>query len=487
MSDLSRTSVAMKEQILLLMDQGYSVRKISPILKVCRRTIRQVLNTSQFPKQIPEPNPSSEFDWAAVATQKAKGISFKTLNAEFCPDWSYYRFYRACRKHLVKTTKTTLILQHKPGEMVQVDYSEGLFVLDVESGERIKTQFFCGVLPFSSYTFGEFTASQKQTDFLNSQTRMFKFLGGVTPYVVIDNLKTGVTRSHLYDPDLNPTYCEYANHLGFAVLPARPRHPRDKAAVESAIGVIQRQFFQQYRERVFTNIFELNQIFSEYLKQFNKQVMKDYGLSREERFTPEKPLLKALPANDFELCQWQEATVHPDCHVQILHNLYSVPYVYAGQRVKVRISSSMLEIFNEDRAIIAVHARLTGRHQKSTLDAHYPEHKVAITRFEISHAKLMAQKIGPEMVRLVAQQFDNDRPLRNLRKVQGILRLKNKVSNEALEYACKQALKFNRVRVKYLQDCAQHYQVNGPRLALVKPRREANEIYVHQTQEGEKK
>ena len=39
---------------------------------------------------------------------------------------------------------------------------------------------------------------------------------------VPDNTKTGVTRACRYDPDLNPTYQEFAMHYGVGVMPARP-------------------------------------------------------------------------------------------------------------------------------------------------------------------------------------------------------------------------------------------------------------------------
>jgi len=108
----------------------------------------------------------------------------------------------------------------------------------------------CAVLPFSSYTFGEFAWSQNLASFIGSHERMWAFFGGVVPYVVIDNLKAGVRAAHRYDPDVNPTYCEYGNHQGFAVLPARPYKPRDKATVEATIGAIQRGFFQEVRKRI---------------------------------------------------------------------------------------------------------------------------------------------------------------------------------------------------------------------------------------------
>ena len=114
---------------------------------------------------------------------------------------------------------------HKAGEKTQIDFCDGVPITDPLTGKTTSTQFFCGVLPFSSYTFGEFVPNQKLATFIGVQERMFAYFGGVTPYVVVDNLKSGVHRAHLYDPDVNATYCDFSNHAGFAVLQARPRTP----------------------------------------------------------------------------------------------------------------------------------------------------------------------------------------------------------------------------------------------------------------------
>ena len=119
-------------------------------------------------------------------------------------------------------------LNHKPGEKTFVDYADGIDIYETETGEVVKTQLFVGTLPFSSRVYAEFSFSQKTPSFIASHERMWKFLGGVTPYTVSDNLKSAVIKADLYDPDRNKTFCAYANHAGFALLPARPRRPKGR-------------------------------------------------------------------------------------------------------------------------------------------------------------------------------------------------------------------------------------------------------------------
>jgi len=401
------------------------------------------------------------------------------------PEIPYVKFWRAFREkvgHQASPQQVTIWLHHKPAEKAQIDFCDGLFITERGTGRKLLTQFFLGVLPFSSYTFGEFVLDQKLPTFIGAQQRMFAFFGGITPYVVVDNLKSGVHRADLYDPDVNPTYCDFANHMGFAVLPARPYKARDKGSGESHIGVIQRGFFQEVRNRVFYSLEELNQALRDYLHRLNREVMKDYGVSRNQRFEEEKKQLKALPPSPFELSEWRSAKVHPDCHIQVERNFYSVPFVYVGQKVRVRLTDKMVEVFNDDSQPIAAHGRLRGIGMFSTYDSHYPEKKLSVARFEVHHAKEQAQKLGPQVEQLVDKLLSTEYPLRHLRRVQGILRLAKRypITPEALDHACGRALIFNKTRVAYIKDCALYFVTHGQRPTLLTPRREQGAVHLYQ-------
>jgi hypothetical protein len=311
---------------------------------------------------------------------------------------------------------------------------------------------------------------------------MFAYFGGVSPYVVVDNLKSGVHKAHLYDPDVNPTYCDFANHMGFAVLPARPYKPRDKGSGESNIGVIQRGFFQEVRNRVFYSLQDLNQALRDYLERLNRGMMKDYGVSRAQRFEEEKKQLKPLPCSHFEMSEWRAAKVHPDCHIQMEKNFYSVPFVYVGQKLRIRLTDKMVEVFTEDSGTVTAHLRLRGIGQFSTYDFHYPQPKLAVARFEIRHAQEQAKTLGPNVEQLVSELCAGEHPLRHLRRVQGILRLAKRypITAEALDHACQRALTFNKKRLAYIKDCALYFVTHGQRPTLVTPQRKPDTVHLHQ-------
>ena len=486
-----RKTARMQEQIKVLLSQGLSIRKVALALGISRQSVRKfgTAETADAGVECAAINAAAwdaAIDWADVAKQASRGATIKQLHSELAPESSYTRFRRRLIAMAPRPMAATMRLEHKPGEQVQIDYCDGIEIVDRVTGECRKTHLFCAVLPFSSYTFGEFVWSQNLPSFIESHERMWAFFGGVAPYVVIDNLKAGVRAAHRYDPDVNPTYCDYGNHQGFAVLPARPYKPRDKATVEATIGAIQRGFFQEVRKRIFYTLAELNAAFRAYLERFNDGVMKDHGSSRRERFANEQPLLRALPQSRFELFDWRSAKVHPDCHVQVDKNFYSAPHRMIGQTVRVRFGAKLVELFSTDHERLAVHTRLSGTGKFSTDEQHYPDGKLSVRRFEVRSAQAEAERIGPKTLELVQSLINSSHPLRYLRRVQGILRLphNSRVTREALEYAADKALTFKKPRLAYIKACAEHYDANGARLVLVKPKRDGQDLYLHRQTDG---
>ncbi len=480
-----RTSVRMQAQIKTLSEQGHSIRSIARILRLSRRTVRKFLEPASQP--LSESGGWVEkIDWDYVRQEVyGKGTTVKQIQREVAPEIAYVKFWRQFREKVspqASPDQVTIRLHHKPAEKTQIDFTDGLFLTEPKTGKKTLTQFFLGVLPFSSYTFGEFVLDQKLLTFIGVQERMFAYFGGITPYVVVDNLKSGVNRADLYDPDVNSTYCDFANHMGFAVLPARPYKARDKGSGECHIGVVQRGFFQEVRNRVFYSLQELNEVLRDYLYRLNHEVMKDYGVSRAQRFEEEKKQLKPLPPSPFELSEWRQAKVHPDCHIQVEKNFYSVPFVYVGQKVRVRLTEKMVEVFSEDSQPLTAHTRLKRIGQFSTYDFHYPEKKLAVARFEVHHALAEAKKLGPHVEQLVSELLSTKHPLRHLRRVQGILRLSKRypITAEALDHGCQRAMVFNKLRLAYIKACALYFVRYGQRPTLVAPLRKPDTVHLHQ-------
>jgi transposase len=131
--------------------------------------------------------------------------------------------------------------EHRAGEKLFVDYAEHTAeVVDRRTGEVRQAQVFVAVLGDSNYTYAEATWTQQLPDWIGSHVRALQFLDGTSEIVVPDNLRSGVTKAHRYEPDLDPTYADLASHYGVAILPARARRPRDKAKAEAGVQLVER-------------------------------------------------------------------------------------------------------------------------------------------------------------------------------------------------------------------------------------------------------
>ena len=198
----------MQNQIKELKAQGLSIRKIAHALNVSRQTVRKY-DSLGSPVAQASPNTSAvepaagwwaAVDWdKVVAELRSKGTTVKQLHREVAPQVSYWCFWRQLRERMPRQPSISLRREHQIGERCEIDYADGVAIADAATGELRKTHLFCGVLPFSSYVFGEFVWNQQLPSFIASHERVWYFFGGVTPYVVPDNLKAGVRRAHWYD------------------------------------------------------------------------------------------------------------------------------------------------------------------------------------------------------------------------------------------------------------------------------------------------
>src|SRR5438105_11411081 len=175
--------------------------------------------------------------------------------------------------------------------------------------------------------------------------------------LIPDNLRTGVSRACRYDPDLNPTYQEFAMHYDVGVVPARPRHPKDKAKVEVGVQVVERWILAALRHQKFFRLADLNNAIRELLERLNQRPFRKREGSRASVFAAvERNALRALPAEPFDMSQWSYARVNIDYHIAFDANLYSVPYTLVQERVEVRATPTTIEIFHKGQRV-ASHVR----------------------------------------------------------------------------------------------------------------------------------
>lgn len=442
-------------EIKRLRELGLSNRQIGKALGIHRNTVNKYAEeiSAENNSESPSPAWTQSLDWEGLRKDYLKGVSLNVLHEELFSEGKvpvqYPGFWKQVKRNL-QLSQATMVRVFRPGERCEIDYSDGIEILDPASGEIKKTQFFVGVLCQSRYTFAEFTWSQKSEDFLNSHVNMFSYFGGVPQVISPDNLKSAVTKSHRYDPNINPSYTKLATHYGVAVVPARVKTPTDKAIVERTIQIFQRWFFQRVRNRTFTSLTELNKCLREHLEAFNNKKHRIFRQTRKEMFAAEKDSLRALPEMPFEVSTYKKAILSRDCHLIFERSFYSAPERLRGETLDVWASAKTIEIYHNSERV-ALHPRSKSEGKFITDIDHYPESHKAYAEEDIQSLLRRAICTGFETEKLISGLLSSFAPYQNFRRCQGILALSQKYSRESLEEACRLGNQFNNPRVQYLE------------------------------------
>jgi len=385
-------------------------------------------------------------DWAVVHRElKRKGVTLFLLWQEYReahPEGYQYSWF--CEHYRAWQGKLDVVMRqdHRAGEKLFVDYaSQTVPVVDRATGEIREAQIFVAVLGASNYTFAEATWSQGLPDWIASHQRCFAYLGGVPELVVPDNLKSGINRAHRYEPDVNPTYQDMAEHYGVAVLPARVRRPRDKAKVETGVQVVERWVLAALRHRTFFSLAELNAAIQALLEKLNNRPFRRLPGSRRKHFEClDQPALRPLPAEPYVYAEWKKARVHIDYHVAIDGHYYSVPHALIKKQLDVRITAQTVECFHRGQRV-ASHRRsyLKGRH--TTVPDHMPEAHRQAGDWSPERLARWAAKTGPATEKLILTVLGaRKHPQQAYRACLGILRLGKAYGETRLEAACRRAL-----------------------------------------------
>ncbi|MDU8242813.1 IS21-like element ISPsy40 family transposase, partial [Pseudomonas syringae pv. actinidiae] len=317
-------------------------------------------------------------DWAWVhAESRRPGVTLALLWQEYRlahPQGFQYSWF--CEHYRLWAAKVDVVMrqEHRAGEKLFVDYAgQTAPIIDRSTGEIRQAQIFVAVLGASSYTFAEATWSQKLPDWLGSHVRCFAFFGGTTQILVPDNLRSGVTKAHRYEPDINPSYRDLAEHYGVAVLPARSRKPKDKAKVEVGVQVVERWILAVLRNRQFFSLGELNTAISLLLERLNHKPFKKLPGSRRSAFESiDQPALQGLPEHPYVYAEWKKVRVHIDYHVEVDGHFYSVPYQLVRHQLEVRLTAQTVECFHANQRV-ASHLRSQHKGRHTTQTEHMPK------------------------------------------------------------------------------------------------------------------
>lgn len=486
------------KEILILLNQGFSFRFISANKHISRDSIRKIvefiqsnnleyseliklsneeINSILFPKKVVE-SIYDEPDFEKLSAELGKkGVTIKLLWEEYrnrCieNDKIFYQ-YSTFRKKMSEYTmvnQATMHFNHEPGKKIEVDWAgQTINIFNPIDGTISKAYLFIGVLPFSQYTYAEFTTDMTQESWINVHVNMFNYFGGSTPIIVCDNLKTGVVKNDRSEIILNKYYDELANYYSAAVVPSNPRKPKGKATVEGMVGKLTTQIVGRLRNEIYNSVYEANLECMQILSSFNKKPFQKLDGSRYEIFiNEEKKHLQPLPKIPFEYGEWKMAKVQKNYHITILKQNYSVPFKYIGQTLKVKITSKMVYIY-DNLELVATHIKLRGKnYQYSTKESHLPETHIKANNWNGEYFRKWAKIIGPNTFIVVDNLLKNyHHEEQGYKGVNALLCLANTYNKQSLESACTKALTLVSIpRYNNIKKLIEYSQVNDDKKSV---------------------
>ena len=457
---------------------GLSRPSVSSYLRRAERCglswpLPEELDDAELERRLYPPLPSSrvarpEPDWVEVHRElKRKGVTLELLWDEYKashPDGYQYStfclYYRRWRSRVDPVMRQ----EHRAGEKLFVDYSgQTAPVIDPGTGEVREAEVFVAALGASNYTYAEATWTQGLSDWIGSHVRTMEYLGVAPEIVVPDNLKAGVTRAHRYEPKLNRTYREWGEHYGVAILPARPRKPKDKAKAETGVQVVQRWILARLRNRQVFSLTELNDAIAELLERLNTRPFQKLPGCRRALFESlDRPAMKPLPAQPYEYAEWKKVRVNIDYHVEVDRHYYSAPYRLIKEQLDARIAANTVELLYRGRRV-ASHPRSWRRAGHTTVPEHMPESHREQARWTPERLIGWAGKTGPCTAAVVEHILATRKhPQQGFRTCLGIIRLGDRYGPSRLEAACKRAIALGAYAYKNVESILKNGLENKP-------------------------
>ena len=463
-----RLSVRKIREILRLRAAGFSEREIARSVAAARSSIQiclwraeragigwpvpvdlddAALEALLYPRPKPgiEVFPAPDFEWIERELAR-KHVTRRRLWREYLarhPDGLKYTAFCVKFRQWRATRAVTMSLEHIPGDRLFVDYAgDPAFYTDPTTGIAQRAWIFVAVWPYSGLMYAEATRTQKSPDWLGAHVRALEAFGAAPKAITPDNCKTAIIKARRYDPEFNRSYSDFAQAYSLAILPARAKKPRDKAAVEQGVLLAERAVLGGLRDAKFFSLAELNAEIGKIVTEINTTpFQKREGCRRSVFEAKERALAQPLPAHRYEYTEWKlRAKVHLDHHIEFGHAYYSVHYSLIGERVDACRVGGSVNIFLRG-ALVASHMVAAHRYQRRTIEAHRPPEHQAYRALGIDGLLERSLRIGPATHEILQRQLARKRhPGEVVREALGVLRLAQDFDAARLESTCIEAL-----------------------------------------------
>lgn len=361
-----------------------------------------------------------------------------------------YAAFAGLYARYVHTHDLAATIHHEPGKAMQVDWAgKTLRVTDALSGRQHKAYLFSAVMPYSGMVFVKAALSMKMDSWIDLHVQALEYFGGVPQIIIPDNARTATYRPKQGQTQrlLTDRYEQFATHYATAIVPARVRKAKDKAATERAVRTVNSRVIGVLSGEQWSTIDELNEAVAVQREVIN-ELRNPAGQSKREIFTSEEAAtLGQLPAQRLGTVLWKQVKVGRNYHISIDYQHYSVPYQLAGRTLKARATDVMVTVF-DGQQVVCEHVRKYGRKgQYSTLDEHVPpQHQKLGNLWSAQWFLDKAGSYGPATVQVITQVLGRRKiEAQGYLDCQNILDSLGRNNKARLEAACQQVLNLNMV------------------------------------------
>ena len=202
-------------------------------------------------QEIRKPDATLAVLWEEYKEQHPHGYQY----SYFCDLFNAYR----------KKLNYSMRQEHKAGEKTFIDFGDSpLKIIDLRTGIERSTKIFVSVWGASNYLFAKSCLDEKLSTWIKLNINALEYFGCCPRAMVPDNLRSAVSKASRYEPDINPTYAEFAEHYGTVIFPARPYRPKDKSKAENGVKLAKRWILFRLRNQKFYSLAELNAAISDF-------------------------------------------------------------------------------------------------------------------------------------------------------------------------------------------------------------------------------
>lgn len=469
--------VHMHTTINTLFKKGYNKTQIANMLKIDRKTVRNVLKQieekgcverKEYPSIL---DPYKEFIHISVEKKLSATRIFQDLQNEYGYEGSYDSIRKYVAKIKENPPKAYMVLTSLPGEEAQVDFG---YIGTIKVNNRHKKAWiFVITLSYSRYMYVQIVFDQTVKTFIECHKNAFKYFGGVPETVKIDNLKAGILEADFYEPTVQKNYAAFATHYGFWAQPCRIYTPTDKGKVESSVKYVKDNCF---KAREFQDFEDAKNFLSQWLEKTANA--RTHGTTKKipvQIFkTIEKEKLLPLPVDDFVMSKSTKCIVNTNCHISYDANYYSVPYAYIGQEVDVIEINNTIKVFYKGKEI-ALHILCKDKKgEHITNKEHYPYSKNISSSQILSRQREEMHEIGENALEFFENfiKYSNNRKY-DYRSISGILSLRDTYDNRIIDKACERANIYQAYSFKIIKKICEKGIVDLPT--------QINETYINES------